>query len=171
MPKKEKTAPQSEGETQETATEPVEETKAADEAQKKYEELNDRYLRTLAEYDNYRKRTIKERESLYPDAKATVVATILPVLDNLKRAIDAEEECGAFYEGVVMVLKQLEEALTALGVEKIPSVGNPFDPMRHNAVMHVDDESKGENMVVEEFQTGYQIGDRVIRHSMVKVAN
>ena len=95
----------------------------------------------------------------------------LPVMDNFQRALDSAEEKGPFYEGVAMVKKQMDEVLSTLGVEEIKAVGEQFNPELHNAVMHVDDEEKGENIIVEEFQKGYKIGDRVIRHSMVKVAN
>ncbi|MBQ8392095.1 MAG: nucleotide exchange factor GrpE [Clostridia bacterium] len=141
------------------------------EFEKKYNDVNEKYLRTLAEYDNYRKRTIKEKESIYPEAKAVVVEKFLPVLDNFQRAIDSAENKDAFYEGVVMLKKQMDEVLGALGVEEIKAVGEEFNPEFHNAVMHVDDEEAGENIIVEEFQKGYKIGDRVVRHSMVKVAN
>ncbi len=141
------------------------------EFEKKYNDVNEKYLRTLAEYDNYRKRTIKEKESIYPEAKAVVVEKFLPVLDNFQRAIDSAENKDAFYEGVVMLKKQMDEVLTALGVEEIKAVGEEFNPEVHNAVMHTEDEKTGENIIVEEFQKGYKIGDRVIRHSMVKVAN
>ena len=141
------------------------------EFEKKYNDVNEKYLRTLAEYDNYRKRTIKEKESIYPEAKAVVVEKFLPVLDNFQRAIESAENKDAFYEGVVMLKKQMDDVLAALGVEEIKAVGEEFNPEVHNAVMHVEDEEAGENIIVEEFQRGYKIGDRVIRHSMVKVAN
>lgn len=155
---------------EETATE---ETVAEEENEfeKKWQDVNEKYMRTLAEYDNYRKRTIKEKESIYPEAKAVVVEKFLPVMDNFQRALDSAEEKDPFYEGVAMVKKQMDEVLTALGVEEIKAVGEEFNPELHNAVMHVDDEEAGENIIVEEFQKGYKIGDRVIRHSMVKVAN
>ena len=148
---------------------PVEECE--NEFEKKYNDVNEKYLRTLAEYDNYRKRTIKEKESIYPEAKAVVVEKFLPVLDNFQRAIESAENKDAFYDGVVMLKKQMDEVLSALGVEEIKAVGEEFNPELHNAVMHVEDEEAGENIIVEEFQKGYKIGDRVIRHSMVKVAN
>ena len=141
------------------------------EFEKKYNDVNEKYMRTLAEYDNYRKRTIKEKESIYPEAKAVVIEKFLPVMDNFQRAIDSAENKDGFYEGVVMLKKQMDEVLAALGVEEIPSVGETFNPELHNAVMHIDDEEQGENVIVEEFQKGYKIGDRVVRHSMVKVAN
>ena len=150
---------------------PEEVTEPENEFEKKYNDVNEKYMRTLAEYDNYRKRTIKEKESIYPEAKAVVVEKFLPVMDNFQRAIDSAENKDGFYEGVVMLKKQMDDVLTALGVEEIKSVGEEFNPELHNAVMHIDDENAGENVIVEEFQKGYKIGDRVIRHSMVKVAN
>ena len=150
----------------------IEETpQEINEFEQKWQDVNEKYLRTLAEYDNYRKRTIKEKESIYPEAKATVVEKFLPIIDNFQRAIDSAENKDAFYEGVVMLKKQMDEVFTALGVEEIKAVGEKFNPELHNAVMHVEDEEAGENVIVEEFQKGYKIGDRVIRHSMVKVAN
>ena len=159
--------------TQEVAEETAAEETVAEENefQKKWQDVNEKYMRTLAEYDNYRKRTIKEKESIYPEAKAVVVEKFLPVMDNFQRALDSAEEKDAFYEGVAMVKKQMDEVLASLGVEEIKAVGEEFNPELHNAVMHIDDEEKGENIIVEEFQKGYKIGDRVIRHSMVKVAN
>lgn len=152
-------------------TNPPEEDAQENEFEKKYNDVNEKYMRTLAEYDNYRKRTIKEKESIYPEAKATVIEKFLPVIDNFQRALDSAENKDGFYEGVVMLKKQMDEVMTALGVEEIKAVGETFNPEFHNAVMHVDDEEAGENTIVEEFQKGYKIGERVIRHSMVKVAN
>ena len=157
-------------EVKEEVTETVAE-QPENEFEKKYNDVNEKYMRTLAEYDNYRKRTIKEKESIYPEAKAVVVEKFLPIMDNFQRAIDSAENKDGFYEGVVMLKKQMDDVLTALGVEEIKSVGEEFNPEFHNAVMHIDDEEQGENVIVEEFQKGYKIGDRVIRHSMVKVAN
>lgn len=158
-------------EIQEEVTPEVTEEAPENEFEKKYNDMNEKYMRTLAEYDNYRKRTIKEKESIYPEAKAVVIEKFLPVMDNFQRAIDSAENKDGFYEGVVMLKKQMDDVLTALGVEEIKSVGESFNPEFHNAVMHIDDEEQGENVIVEEFQKGYKIGDRVIRHSMVKVAN
>lgn len=155
---------------EEKAQAPGEEN-AENEFEKKWQDVNEKYMRTLAEYDNYRKRTIKEKESIYPEAKAVVVEKFLPVMDNFQRALDAAENKDAFYEGVAMVKKQMDEVLAALGAEEIKAVGEQFNPELHNAVMHVDDEEAGENIIIEEFQKGYRIGERVIRHSMVKVAN
>ena len=158
-------------EATEEVTPEVTEEAPENEFEKKYNDVNEKYMRTLAEYDNYRKRTIKEKESIYPEAKAVVIEKFLPVMDNFQRAIDSAENKDGFYEGIVMLKKQMDDVLTALGVEEIKSVGEEFNPEFHNAVMHVDDDEQGENVIVEEFQKGYKIGERVIRHSMVKVAN
>ena len=168
--KKKKEEPVVEEQVEETTEETVE-TAEVNEFEQKYNDVNEKYMRTLAEYDNYRKRTIKEKETIYPEAKAIVIEKILPVLDNFTRALESAENKDAFYEGIVMLKKQLDDTLASLGVEEIKAVGEEFNPELHNAVMHVDDEEQDENTVVEEFQKGYKIGDRVIRHSMVKVAN
>ncbi len=131
----------------------------------------DRYLRLAAEYDNYRKRSQKERENVYADAKADTVLQLLPVYDNLERALKAECSDPAFYKGVEMTMDQLMGIFGKLGVEVIEAAGQPFDPALHNAVMHVEDESLGENVVAEEFQKGFKLNDKVIRFAMVKVAN
>ena len=133
--------------------------------------LNDKYLRICAEYDNYRKRTQKEKDSLYGDIRANVITSFLPVYDNLVRALAAETSDEAYRKGVEMIMNQFNATMEKLGVTEIKAVGEKFDPAVHNAVMHVDDETKGENEVVEEFQKGFKIGDKVIRFSMVKVAN
>lgn len=157
-------------ETAENA-EAVEAEAIEDEKEKELKALNDKYLRVVAEYDNYRKRTAKEKESIYPEAKVSVVSSFLPVLDNFERALNAANDTDPLYEGVKMIKKQFEETLKSIGVEEIKAVGEKFDPNFHNAVMHVDDDSYGENEIVEEFQKGYKTGDRIIRYSMVKVAN
>ncbi len=167
----EKKAEEIKEEVTEEVTPEVTEAEPENEFEKKYNDVNEKYMRTLAEYDNYRKRTIKEKEGIYPEAKAVVIEKFLPVMDNFQRAIDSAENKDGFYEGVVMLKKQMDDVLSALGVEEIKSVGETFNPELHNAVMHIDDEEAGENVIVEEFQKGYKIGDRVVRHSMVKVAN
>ena len=134
-------------------------------------EAADKYLRLAAEYDNYRKRTAKEKENAWTEAKAQTVAAFLPVYDNLERALKQETADEAYKKGVEMTMKGLQDALTGLGVELIPALGETFDPNRHNAVMHCDDEEAGENTIVEVFQQGFLCGDKVIRFSMVKVAN
>ena len=133
--------------------------------------LTDKYLRICAEYDNFRKRTQKEKENLYGDIRANVISSFLPVYDNLVRALAAETQDEAYRKGVEMIMNQFNSTLEKLGASEIKAVGEKFDPTLHNAVMHVDDESKGENEIVEEFQKGFKIGDKVIRFSMVKVAN
>ena len=140
-------------------------------AQAALAEKEDQYLRLAAEYDNYRKRTAKEKESAWTQAKADTVAAFLPVYDNLERALKQETCDAAYAKGVEMTMKGLQDVLAKLGVEKIPALGETFDPNRHNAVMHVDDESAGETTVVEVFQQGFICGDKVIRFAMVKVAN
>ena len=134
-------------------------------------EAADKYLRLAAEYDNYRKRTAKEKESAWSEAKAQTVAAFLPVYDNLERALKQPTADEAYKKGVEMTMKGLCDVLTGLGVEMIPALGESFDPNRHNAVMHCDDEEAGESTIVEVFQQGFLCGDRVIRFSMVKVAN
>ena len=134
-------------------------------------EAADKYLRLAAEYDNYRKRTAKEKENAWSEAKAQTVAAFLPVYDNLERALKQETADEAYKKGVEMTMKGLQDALTGLGVEMIPALGESFDPNRHNAVMHCDDGEAGESTIVEVFQQGFICGDKVIRFSMVKVAN
>ena len=134
-------------------------------------EAGDKYLRLAAEYDNYRKRTAKEKDHAWSEAKAQTVAAFLPVYDNLERALKQETCDEAYKKGVEMTMKGLQDALTALGVETIPALGESFDPNRHNAVMHCDDPEAGESTIVEVFQQGFLCGDKVIRFSMVKVAN
>ena len=172
-------------EAEQAAEEPAPEKQDAPEAapaeeEKKPEEkavseemalLNDKYLRICAEYDNYRKRTQKEKDNLYGDIRANVITSFLPVYDNLVRALAAETSDEAYRKGVEMIMNQFNATMEKLGVTEINAVGEKFDPAIHNAVMHVDDETKGENEVVEEFQKGFKIGDKVIRFSMVKVAN
>ncbi len=134
--------------------------------------LNDKLLRTLAEYDNFRKRSVKEKEAIYPEAAAEAVAKFLPVLDSMERAAGfacADEE---YKKGVDMIIHSFYEALTAAGVEEIPAkAGEPFDPALHNAVMHIEDENLEAGVIAQVFQKGYRLGDRVIRHTMVQVAN
>ena len=130
-----------------------------------------KFLRLAAEYDNYRKRTAKEKESIWADAKASVVTSFLPVYDNLERALKQDTADEAYKKGVEMTMTQLKEVLSKLGVTEIEATGQPFDPKLHNAVMHVEDEAFGENTVAEVFQAGFQLGEKVIRFAMVKVAN
>ena len=133
--------------------------------------LNDRYLRLCAEYDNFRKRSQKEKDALYGDVKANAVSAFLPVYDNLERALKQGTEDEAYRKGVEMIMTQFCTTLEKLGVTPIDCLGEKFDPSLHNAVMHVEDEEKGENEIVEVFQKGFKLGDKVIRFAMVKVAN
>jgi len=134
-------------------------------------QLKDSYLRLAAEYDNFRKRTAKERETLYVLAKASVVEAMLPVHDNLERAIAQETTDEAYKRGVEMIMQQFSESMARLGVSEIEAAGAPFDPEKHNAVMHIEDENFGENTVAEVFQKGFEVDGKVVRHAVVKVAN
>ena len=139
------------------------------EAEKK--ELEDRYLRLMAEYDNYRRRTQKERENIYPDAVADTLKELLPVLDNLQRALDTPCADENYITGIQMIRTGLEEFLKKMGVETFGKAGEPFDPNLHNAVMHIEDENLEKNVVAQVFQSGYRRGDRILRHAMVQQAN
>ena len=162
-----------EQEVEETTAEPQQEAQAeaAPQVDEKLAQAEEKYLRLAAEYDNYRKRTAKEKESAWTNAKAQTVAAFLPVYDNLERALKQQTTDEAYAKGVEMTMKGLQDALSGLGVELIPALGETFDPNRHNAVMHVEDDAAGENTVVEVFQQGFTCGDKVIRFAMVKVAN
>lgn len=131
----------------------------------------DKFLRLAAEYDNYRRRSQKEKESAWADSKAETAAAFLPVYDNLERALKQDTSDEAYKKGVEMTMAQLREVLSKLGIEEIPALGEAFDPNLHNAVMHVEDEAAGENTIVDVFQAGFRSGDKVIRFAMVKVAN
>ena len=132
----------------------------------------DKYLRLAAEYDNYRKRTAKEKESLWTDVKADTAGAFLPVYDNLERAVATEgDDDSPHKKGLEMIFHQYQEILKKLGVTEIEAKGQTFDPEKHNAVMHIDDESFGENEVAQVFQAGFTMGDKVIRHAIVQVAN
>ena len=155
-------------EVEETET-PTEEVKT--EVSEPQAAADDKFLRLAAEYDNYRKRTAKEKESLWTEAKAQTVAAFLPVYDNLERALKQETADEAYKKGVELTMKGLQDAMTKLGVELIPALGETFDPNLHNAVMHVDDETLEENTVADVFQQGFRCGEKVIRFAMVKVAN
>ena len=156
---------------EEVAQEPEQTQTPEEAAQAAIREQEDKYLRLLAEYDNYRKRSQKERENAWTSAKAETAKEFLPVYDNLERALKQETADEAYAKGVQMIMTQLKTVLEKLGIQEIPAQGETFDPNVHNAVMHVDDEEVGENTVVEVFQTGFKLGDKVIRHAMVKVAN
>ena len=134
-------------------------------------ETTDQLMRTLAEYDNYRKRLQKEKDARYNDGKADTISKLLPVADNLERAVAADGDAESYKKGVEMTLKQLYDSLSALGAEAFGEPGEPFDPNLHNGVMHEDNDALPENCIAEVFMKGYRIGDRVIRHATVKVAN
>ena len=134
-------------------------------------EKEDRYLRLAAEYDNFRKRTQREKENLWTDAKADTAGAFLSVYDNLERALKQETADAAYKKGVELTMTQLKTVLNDLGVEEIPALGEKFDPNVHNAVMHVEDDQLEENTIAEVFQQGFRIGEKVIRFAMVKVAN
>jgi molecular chaperone GrpE len=161
------------------AEEPREEPKAEKEPEKPAEPSaetllkaeKDRYLRLAAEYDNYRKRSSKERENIYQDVRADTVTKFLPVYDNLARALGQETCDEAYRKGVEMIMSQLKDILSRMGVTEIEALGQKFDPSLHNAVMHEEDETKGEGEIVQELQKGFKMGDKVIRFAMVKVVN
>ncbi len=164
---------------QEAAEEVVEETAAPAEEndelaslQKALEEEQNRYLRLMAEYDNFRKRSAKEKDSIYTDAKADAFTSLLPVLDNFDRAFEnAEASLEDFRKGVEMTRDQLLNIFGNAGVEVFGEAGDAFDPNLHNAVSHIDDPEQGENVLAQVYQKGYKIGDKVLRHAMVVVAN
>lgn len=165
----------------ETAAEPEKaDAKAAEAKPKAAEEkpkddalaaMNDKYLRLCAEYDNFRKRSQKEKDALYDDIKANTLKAFLPVYDNLVRALNQSTEDEAYKKGVEMIMAEFKKTMEKLGVTEMDCLGQKFDPAFHNAVMHVEDEEKGENEIVEVFQQGFMLGDKVIRFAMVKVAN
>lgn len=149
-----------------------EQMEAAELAAKQLESVKDQFVRLTAEYDNYRKRTAKEKDSLYQDAKADTIKEFLAVYDNLERAVSTEgDEDSPHKKGLEMIFHQYQEILKKLGVTEIEAQGAPFDPEKHNAVMHIDDENFGENVVSQVFQAGFMLGDKVIRHAIVQVAN
>ena len=135
------------------------------------EETTDRLKRIMAEFENFKKRSNKEREALYNSLLADIIASFLPVIDNLEKAVQAKTEDEGYKQGIELVLKQFVDVLTKFGVEEIKTVGETFDPEVHEAVSSIQDETKGEKEVVQEFRKGYKIGTKVIRHAMVVVAN
>ena len=139
--------------------------------QKQLAEEHDQYLRLLAEYDNFRKRSRKEKEALYTDVKAETVAKFLPVFDDLQRALANETADEAYKKGVELTMAGLRKVMTGLGVEEFGETGDAFDPNAHNAVMHIENEDLGENVLAQVFQKGFKIGEKVIRHAVVQVAN
>lgn len=166
----------------EEAPETVEKEAAAEEAaderdavieelNKKLLEANDKYLRTVAEYDNFRKRSQKEKEAIFSDSKTDIIGKFLPVIDNFERAASAETDLESYKKGIEMTVNQLLDVFRSLGVEAYGEKGEEFDPNIHNGVMHVDDENLGENVISDVYMKGYKIGDKVIRHATVIVAN
>ena len=173
MSEKEKNMNQ-EAETEVEET-PVEETpevqEPVNEYKEKYDREHDQLLRLAAEYDNFRKRSAKEKDSAYTNGKADTLAKLLPVYDNLERALNQPTEDAAYKKGVEMTMNELVKIFTGLGVEIFGNVGDGFDPNLHNAVMHVDSEELGENVIAQVFQKGFKIGEKVVRFAMVQVAN
>ena len=176
--KEEKTAPE---EKPEENSKPEAEAKPEDaqkqglsefeKAQQALAKEHDSYLRLAAEYDNFRKRSQREKDNLYTDIRAETVGKFLPVYDNLERALTQETADEAYKKGVEMTMNQLVKVMEGLGVTSFGEIGEPFDPARHNAVMHVEEEGLGENVIAEVFQKGFLVGEKVIRFAMVKVAN
>lgn len=149
-----------------------EQMEAAELAAKQLESVKDQFVRLTAEYDNYRKRTTKEKENIYQDAKGDTIKEFLAVYDNLERAAASEGgEDSPHKKGLEMIFQQYKDILKKLGVTEIEAAGNPFDPEKMNAVMHIDDESLGENVVAQVFQAGFELNGKVIRHAIVQVAN
>ena len=173
MAKKDKETkdPIAEEELREEVTEEVIETPEVNPWEEKYNAEHDAYLRLAAEFDNFRKRTIKEKESSYGNGKADTVAKLLPVYDNLERALNQETADAAYKKGVEMTMTELVKIFTGLGVEIFGQVGDNFDPELHNAVMHIENEELGENTIAAVFQKGFKLGDKVVRFAMVQVAN
>ena len=167
-----------ENELENEVTEPeveVEEEKEPsplEKAEAMLKEANDKFLRTLAEYDNYRKRSQKEKEAAFGDTKASVLSEFLPVMDNFERAIaNRDASLEDYQKGIDMIFTQFSDIFKKLGVEAYGEKGEEFNPNLHNAVMHVDDENEKENVIVDVFSKGYKLGDRILRPAMVKVAN
>lgn len=166
----EETPAEAAAEAEETPEVTVEEAPQID-WEAKYNAEHDTYLRLAAEFDNFRKRTIKEKEQSYGNGKADAVTKLLPIYDNLERALNQPTEDAAYKKGVELTMSELVKIFTALGVEIFGAAGDAFDPNLHNAVMHIDDESLGENTVAQVFQKGFKLGDKVVRFAMVQVAN
>ena len=174
MAKKEKEIKQETPVEETVETAEVQEETAAPEVdpwEEKYNAERDAHLRVAAEFDNFRKRTVKEKEASYGNGKADAVAKMLPVYDNLERALNQPTEDAAYKKGVEMTLNELVKIFTGLGVEIFGNVGEQFDPNLHNAVMHIDSEDFGENTIAQVFQKGFKLGDKIIRFAMVQVAN
>lgn len=145
--------------------------KTATVSKEEYDDLDDRYKRLLAEFENYKKRSQKEKENIYGMITGDVVATMLPIMDNLEKAAETKTDDTQYQDGVKLVARQFGEALKGLGLEEIEAVGQKFNPEYHEAVSHVEDSTKGEQEIVQEYRKGYRIGNKVVRHSMVIVAN
>ena len=156
---------------EETTEEIKEETPEINPFEEKYNAEHDAHLRLAAEYDNFRKRTTKEKEASYANGKADAIEKLLPVYDNLSRALNQETSDAAYKKGVEMTMNELIKILNGLGVEIFGVVGDPFDPNIHNAVMHTEDDSVAENTIVQVFQQGFKMGDKIVRFAMVQVAN
>lgn len=156
---------------EETAEETAAEETPVNEWEEKYNAEHDAYLRLAADYDNFRKRTLKEKEQSYTNGKADAVEKLLPVYDNLERALNQPTQDEAYKKGVEMTMTQLVGIFTGLGVEIYGNVGDPFDPNIHNAVMHTEDESVEENTITQVFQKGIRMGEKIVRFAMVQVAN
>ena len=157
--------------TEEVIEETVEETPEVNPWEEKYNAERDAHLRCAAEYDNFRKRTVKEKEASYGNGKADAVAKMLPIYDNLERALQQETADAAYKKGVEMTMNELLKIFGTLGVEVFGNVGDAFDPNLHNAVMHIENEELPENSLAAVFQKGFKIGDKVVRFAMVQVAN
>ena len=155
----------------EETTETTEEVVEVNPWEEKYNAERDAHLRVAAEFDNFRKRTVKEKEASYGNGKADAVAKMLPVYDNLERALNQPTEDTAYKKGVEMTMNELVKIFTSLGVEIFGNAGDAFDPNLHNAVMHIDSEELGENVIAQVFQKGFKIGEKVVRFAMVQVAN
>ena len=158
-------------ETEEVSEPEVSSAAEVEKIKKELEQTKDKLLRTLAEYDNYRKRSTKEKDAIYPQAQADTVEKFLPIIDNFERAMQTECADEAFKKGIEMIFQSFLKTMTDLSVEAIGKEGEPFNPDIHNAVMHIEDENLGENVVAQVLQKGYRIGDRVVRFAMVSVAN
>ena len=171
MAKKNKNEIPEEELVEETAVEETPDVPEVSPWEEKYNAEHDSYLRLAADYDNFRKRTVKEKEASYGNGKADAVAKMLPVYDNLERALNQETADAAYKKGVEMTMNELVKIFTALGVEIFDNVGDTFDPNLHNAVMHIDSEELDENVISQVFQKGFKIGDKVVRFAMVQVAN
>ena len=171
MAKKDKEKKEKETPVEEVTPEAAEAAPEGNPWEEKYNAEHDQFLRLAAEFDNFRKRTIKEKEASYGNGKADAVAKLLPVYDNLERALNQETADVAYKKGVEMTMNELVKIFTGLGVEIFGNVGDAFDPNIHNAVMHTEDEEAPENSITMVFQKGFKIGDKVVRFAMVQVAN